>query len=387
MIENEYYNFGFSTFGPFLYGFSNWLIEKAVKNSSYQKTFLFARDGYMMKKAIDEQLGKNQFNYEYVYFSRKSIRQALLYNTSGFSDSLKYISKERYITYGKLLEYYGFDYSNSLNICKKENIDINEQILLKNILTNARALHLYKKYKTLIETNSKKQANLLLQYLNQINFTGSIAIVDIGWHGSMQYYLEQFAKEHKLSVKMTGYYLGTETEPEVIGPTYGYIYSNNNLNLKKDLLCCFGLLERLFQSEVGSTFGYKLTNKKVEPVFDKYEYENDKKLVSHIQDMQKGAIACIKANAQNMRKQSKQKLIFPLIKVGKNPNLKQTQLFKDYYLMDGSKEYFVSQKSLFKYSPRELMHALSNSPWKTGFMKSAFKIPFPYYKIYDVLKK
>lgn len=387
MIENEYYNFGFSTFGPFLYGFSNWLIEKAVKNSSYQKTFLFARDGYMMKKAIDEQLGENQYNYEYVYFSRKSIRQALLYNTSGFSDSLKYISKERYITYGKLLEYYGFDYSSSLNICKKENIDINEQISLKNILTNVRALHLYKKYKATIEINSKKQADLLLQYLNQINFIGSVAIVDIGWHGSMQYYLEQFAKEHKLSVKMTGYYLGTETKPEVVGPTFGYIYSNKNLNLKKDLLCCFGLLERLFQSEVGSTFGYKLINKKVKPVFGEYEYENDKKLISHIQDMQKGAIACIKANAQNMKRQSKKKLIFPLIKVGKTPNLKQTQLFKDYYLMDGSKEYFVSQKKLFKYSPKEFVHALSNSPWKTGFMKSAFKIPFPYYKIYDVLKK
>ena len=138
------------------------------------------------------------------------------------------------------MEYYGFDYSSSLNICKKENIDINEQILLKNILTNVRALHLYKKYKATIEINSKKQADLLLQYLNQINFIGSVAIVDIGWHGSMQYYLEQFAKEHKLSVKMTGYYLGTETKPEVVGPTFGYIYSNKNLNLKKDLLCCFG---------------------------------------------------------------------------------------------------------------------------------------------------
>lgn len=387
MIKNSYYNFGFSKFGPFLYGFSNWLIKNVITNTDYSKTFLFARDGYMMKKAIDEQVEKGKYNYEYVYFSRKSIRQALLYNTSSFSDSLKYISRERYITYGKLLEYYGFDYKTSLEICEKEKINIDEQILLKSILTNRQAFYLYKKLKKIININSKKQATLLLKYLNQIDFAGSVAIVDIGWHGSMQYYLEQFAREHEISVKIIGYYLGTETKPEVTGKTFGYVYANDNLKLKKDLLCCFGLLERLFQSRVGSTFGYRLEGKKVCPILGEYEYKNDKKLISHINDMQEGAIACIRYLTQDKRKRSKLDFILPLIKVGKTPTLAQTELFKDFYLMDGSKEYFVSQKSLFRYSPKEFMHSLSNSPWKTGFMKSVFKVPFPYYKIYDLLKK
>lgn len=39
----------------------------------------------------------------------------------------------------------------------------------------------------------------------------------------------------------------------------------------------------------------------------------------------------------------------------------------------------MSQKKLVQYKPRELMHALSNSVWKTGFLKSVFKIPFPYF--------
>lgn len=118
---------------------------------------------------------------------------------------------------------------------------------------------------------------------------------------------------------------------------------------------------------------------------DNYEYKDDKELIQHIKDMQVGALNFVKVNLSN--KLENIDLINPLVNAGKSPTLSETKLFKDYYLMDGSKIFFIPQKAIYKYSIKEFVHALSNSRWKTGFMKAAFKIDFPYYKIYSLLKK
>ena len=344
--NNQYYNFGYNKFGPFLYGFSRWL-DKNLNKHAYDKVFFFARDGYMMIKAT-KLICPNDLGKEYVYFSRKSICQALLYDTNTLEDSLRYISKEKYISYGKLLEYFGFNYKEAKNICLLNEIDIDEELEFTNILNNKTVKKIYSLLKEKINKKSKNQANLLKQYLKQISFKGNIAIVDIGWYGSMQYYLEKFAKMHNIPVHITGYYVGIEQSDNVIGNCYGYVYSKKNLKRKKDLLCCFGLLERLFQSREGSTLGYRLEKNKVVPTLDNYEYKDNKELIQHIKDMQVGALNFVKVNLSN--KLENMDLINPLINAGKSPTLSETKLFKDYYLMDGSKIFFIPQKVIYKYS-------------------------------------
>ena len=77
----------------------------------------------------------------------------------------------------------------------------------------------------------------------------------------------------------------------------------------------------------------------------------------------------------------------PLLRFGRKPSLADTKLFSFFYNTDGSKAYYTSQKPLYRYRPKELIRALSDSPWKTGFMKSAFKVPLPYYTVYRLMKK
>lgn len=80
-------------------------------------------------------------------------------------------------------------------------------------------------------------------------------------------------------------------------------------------------------------------------------------------------------------------LYMPLMKFGMYPTLSQTKIFRFFYTTDGKKTYFLPQKNVFCYSPKEFFLALSNSMWKTGFMKEAFKIPFPYYWIYKFIRR
>ena len=73
--QEKYYEFGREYFGPFLLGFTRWL-HSEIKKQEIQKVFFFARDGWMMERAF-RLIVKSNIEEGYVYFSRKSIRQAL----------------------------------------------------------------------------------------------------------------------------------------------------------------------------------------------------------------------------------------------------------------------------------------------------------------------
>ena len=120
--SSNYYRFGVEVFGPFLYSYTYWLYS-SIKKTKQLKVFFLSRDGYMMKKAFDI-LNTDNIPCEYVYFSRKSIRQSLLNKCNTYSESLQYLTWERYLTFGKILEYYGFSENERFEISKKYKISL-----------------------------------------------------------------------------------------------------------------------------------------------------------------------------------------------------------------------------------------------------------------------
>ena len=130
--KNEYYDFGYNYFGPFLFGFAKWLYENL---NGIEKVFFLSRDGYMMIKAFDY-IADNSIESKYVYFSRKSIRQALLWRTNSYLDSLKYLSNQRFISFGTILEYYGFDEKKRRDIAEFYKIPLEKDFIFSNLKTN-----------------------------------------------------------------------------------------------------------------------------------------------------------------------------------------------------------------------------------------------------------
>lgn len=385
--KSEYYQFGWKYFGPLLYGFTLWL-KNQLQKTDIHKVFFFSRDGYMMKKAFELLQFDQMYDIEYVYFSRKSLRQALLYKTDQYPDSLQYLGWEKYVTLAKILEYYGFSKNECIELAEKYKWDLQKEYGYDNLQKNQEVKQIYECLKGTIISKSVQQRDFMLMYLKQIDMQGQSAIVDIGWQGSMQYCLEQFLKDNHFSTTIHGYYIGISLQYSIHGFCNGYLYSPNHMQLRKSLLCCFGIMEKLFQSCEGSTDGYEIKNEKILPVLGDYEYIDKKDLIHAIQEWQTGAIDYIqKIKRYDVKDLDYIKLAMPLIRVGKNPSLKEVKLFSNFYNIDGVKEYYVSQKGLLQYKPKELTHALSNSVWKTGFMKSVFKIPFPYFCIYRVFRR
>ena len=187
---------------------------------------------------------------------------------------------------------------------------------------------------------------------------------------------------------MNGYYVGTNPIKPHKGKSEGYLYNEGNLLLRKSVLCFLGGYEKLFQSLEGSTDGYTTEGDKVVPLLKPYEYEDDCEIQSYVQDLQTGALDYVRQGVGNhLMFDNKRDAYSKLIRFGKSPSYTETQMFRFFYIADGGRSYFLPQKSILRYSPKEFMLALSNSVWKTGFLKAAFWLPFPYYWIYNLIRK
>ena len=379
---NDYYNFGVSTAGPFLYGYISWLCGQTARYSP-QKIFFFSRDGYLMQKAYEIVSGNK--NSKYICFSRNSLRQALLYESRDFADSLKYFGDERYISVGALLQYYGFNAAERNEICIARGLNIDSEHPLKDLASVKPLQNLYRELSGEILRRSREQNELLADYLAQNGFSGDCASVDIGWHGRMQYYLDEFCALNGICARQHGYYVGVSPVSMLRSPASGYLYGSRNDKMRKKVLCFFGVLEKIFQSLEGSVCGYSRSGGAVVPLTEEYEYADDAVVRRSIADMQNGALDFVRAACG--RQMETKHLVSKLLDFGANPTLADVKLFSFMYNVDGVKCYFTAQKSLFKYKLSEFVHALSNSPWKTGFLKSAFKLPLPYFALYSVLRK
>lgn len=386
---NNYYQFGEKIFGPFLYGFVKWLRKKIVSNGD-TKIFFFSRDGYIMQKAYQLIEEKEPLNLvqNYVYFSRNSLRRALLWKCKNYEESLKYLSKERFTEFAEIMSYYGLDEGELSGALEKLAIGWNDNLIFEELPGNEKVKKVYDDFKDVIFERSYRQYETLVAYLNQIGMYGNCAIVDIGWHGSMQYYLELLIEMAGLDTTVTGYNVGVNPIGSLKGKTEGYLFNKENLKLRKPVLCFFGVIEKLFQSLEGSTDHYTVDDTKICPVLKPYEYEDDKVIQSYIVELQNGALEYIRKilNCAVTMDNSADSYL-RLLEYGKKPNYKETQIFKFFYNVDGGKLYFLPQKKIFNYGLKEFIYAFSNSAWKTGFMKAAFRIPFPYFWIYSLIKR
>lgn len=390
MNMNQYSHFGYNIFGPFLNDFTKWLRFELQKQKP-NKIFFFSRDGFMMQKAynIMEKNNTLGISQEYVYFSRNSLRRALLWTCQTYEDSLIFLTRQRHITFSEIASYYGITENNCKNFLERNNVKWNDIIEFGNLRRNTIIHNLFNEYKKNIFQISREQYNDVICYLQQIKMNGNVAIVDIGWHGSMQYYLELIIKHASINADITGYYLGINPIVPLNGKVKGYLYNTSEDKLRKMMLCFLGGAEKLFQSLEGSTDNYCRIDERIEIIKKPYEFEYDETIKQYITDWQNGALNYIEKMESFQQKNALigKKAYMPLIKVGINPTYKETQLFRFFYTWDGEKIYFIPQKPLYKYKPKEFIHALSQSMWKTGFMKAAFRIPFPYYWIYKLIRK
>lgn len=402
MID-PYYKFGYEKFGPFLWGYVKWL-HSDFKKENIKKVFFFSRDGYIMKKAYDL-LYHDDIKDMYLEVSRRSLRVPILWLNSSFENYINMISPSKLVTIQSIFDGAGLDINNYKELLTKYDFTKESTLDRSEILNNNQLKKLYTELLPEILKKSKSEYKLLQQYLNQQGVSGKFAMVDIGWGGSMERYLTQTLDTLHIPHDIYGYYIGvadyyTKNIKEFPLKMKGYLFDFKNDNKAVDKRSSFvGLFESLFLEQAGSVENYKREgNDKVVSNRYPYEYLDDNKptfeLIS-VKKIQKGAIDFIKDVQHdfvlsNVLKFDSDELYQGIEQTGMQPNKEDLNLFADFHFYDeGRDDKLAAPAGLFSYMehPKKLKEDFLVSRWKIGFMKKMFKLPLPYQKMYEQMRK
>lgn len=384
--QNIYQQFGYECFGPVLYGFVKWLHE-LVGN---KKIFFFARDGYMVKKVYDALYPAQ--STDYIYLSRRSLSVPLLWKHNAWEEFSKYITVTRFFTLRTLLERLGLEPEKYEQEAKRHHLSLETGLRESDFLQNTNLKSLYLQIQHDIITNSKQEFESLIAYFKQKQFQGNIAVMDIGWNGSMQRYLVELMNLAGVHISMNGYYFGMRNQLNHT-QVHGYLYEPSHMQLEPAFSFMQGLFESFFLSEEGSTQRYKLCDQIGKPVLYQPEYQESDAEYKAFQAVQQGALAFCEdygaSVSSHLKEYSAEIYSHNLLRFGICPKLADVALFGDFRFYDTNVVRLAKPDSLITYisHPKRFIRDFSYAVWKAGFMKRCFKIKAPYMKFYVLLKK
>lgn len=201
-IKNEY-DFGYSIIGPVVSDYMMWTVKNALKDN--RDLLFLAREGYLydniftiMKKHMPQidcynKLSSSGIKGEYLLVSRRAMTVCNLRNEEDIKDALSiyYEGSLKQL----ILSRFGINAENKLDDCK---------VFLPN-----EADKVFKLIETLCEDilkNAAFERNNYIQYYNRVSSNmGNISVLDIGYAGSIQYYLSKLTGD-----VFDGYYFATD---------------------------------------------------------------------------------------------------------------------------------------------------------------------------------
>ncbi len=382
MQENKiiqfFSDFGYEKFGPLLLLFSKWL-QKELEKKQIKKVYFLARDGFIMKKAFDIINDNKNIKSSYFYASRRSIIVPSLWKLNKADEILDVIAFNKNISIKSFLKKVGLDnYKKVEYFLIKYNYTLDTSI---NLVNSKNFKNFLKEIFPLIKENSKQEYISFQKYIEVEKFTGKVAIVDIGWFGSMQKALNNIVND----ANVYGYYFGLIPDAKMCNDSFGFLFdTNKNKDIYEKFHYFINIFEFLFLAQHGSVKRFINNQEFVE--FYEYEYKNmiEKDIAETIQ---KEALKYIATNKNE--KLSHKEVINNFMSEFLNPNLKTAQLFGNIKFKDDEFKYIAKPQKFLSYIFKitNLKLDFINSAWRIGFMKRLFIIPLPYYKINCFLRK
>lgn len=382
--ENTYYKLGYEVLGVLLYGYTNWLIRE-LREKNIDKIFFLAREGACLKRAFDI-INDNEIESKYLYASRRSTRVPLLKDINNFEDIFKIVKMRKITDIKSFFINVGLDVSNYSELLLKYNYL--ETTNIKNI---GKIDQFFEEIKPDIIENAEKEEKNLLGYLKQENFTGVLAVADVGWEGTMQNGLSSLSEKFGLNADVTGFYIGQSqaakkyVDAGIKAKAYLFDYTSNGYDEIRPFL---NLFESFFLAQHGTTLKYEYKDDKYSPVLDECEYSDEEKEI--FKKIQNGAIQFINDYKEYIDDgvDLYPECSFLGIKtLGLNPTLKDVNLFCNITYLETIKATFASPRNIFYYiiHPKELYIDFCNCSWKIGFLKKLFKVKINYFKLYQRL--
>ena len=247
----EYFeDFGYKCFGPILKEFSIWLMSELNKEN-IKNVFFLARDGMMIKKSFDLLNKDNGIKSTYLYASRRSIIVPSLWKLNNTYDIFKKISFNSSVKLRYFLKKVGLEDIDLTAYMKKYELSYESTINLNLLEKEENFNKFLDEIFDIIKENSYNEYLNMKNYLDRMNVNGKIAVVDIGWHGTMQKALCSIVD----NADIYGYYMGIiPNNKDNSIKQKGFIFDeNNNENIYNKFRYFMGIFEFMFLAREGST--------------------------------------------------------------------------------------------------------------------------------------
>lgn len=378
---------GYECMGPLLYGFAVWLYHNLL-SENIKDVFFLSRDGYILKKAFDKINPDKSIRSTYFYASRRALRVPMLARELSYQEYIERNYWPQVITMGYFLHTLGIE-ENEKEICKNQDIPYHYSISRDDILNDDIFLQAYKKLKNIVKVNAISECENLVHYIRQENMNGKFAIIDIGWHGNMQYNLLKIFREiiGDSGVDIKGYYVGIskvknhKDEISMKGYCFDGDLNSDLFDLERNVN---ELFEQIFLAPHGSVKTYCLSDNKIEPVF--YELEQtDIHSKDILESYQNGALEFVDAFSSNfgLMEISGRYAISGILKQFTAPTWEDAInwgniVFKD---VDERKVITAKNKKYYFKHPGAFFMDYKRSIWKEGFLRVTLKRDMDYYRI------
>lgn len=377
--KNKYYGLGYNKFGELFKAFKEWL-DANLTSEKYDHIFFLAREGLFLQRlyAID----KKKDESKYLYVSRRSLTVPRLYYNNKYEDLDKVIVFSRAFTAKTFLKRLGIEKTDE-EILEKTGI-LPDQIFYKDsYLKDKNLKKMYDIFYDEIISNAKSEWISLIRYLKVNRFEGKVAIVDIGWNGTMQNALQKIIDDSGLSVnKLDGYYLGINSQNIKQGRAHGFLYEDEKNKNSIKVAGSYGLFELITLAHHGSVKCYS-GDEYCTPIL--YEYMDNSNID---QDLKK--IDCIQEGIIDYIRYSERKSEYSACwDTFINPSKIDIELLGHLPFFDAeySKLLNSSDWKYYFLNPKKFKDDFYLSVWKIGFLKKVFKAKLPYYKAYEKLRR
>lgn len=279
-FNSDPYLIGYYALGMYVYGVTKWILDET--NDSYDKVSFMARDGYLILESykIMKELYSNPAVEEYLYVSRKALIPVMIVDKLDFYKLSEIIeiqthSPKNVIKYVKNI--LDIDEEKLEKLCKEQNISYTKKF------QNNEEFNRY--IKILVdnfydEARHKEKREKLKEYFNKI-MGDKPATFDVGYSGRPEFYLT-----HLCGKSIDTLFLNINRDDALEYSKVGNFKLKTYFEAKPTTTG--NAYELLFSKLAPSCIGYNITEKGVEPVFEKYE--NSYQVEQMVGIMQKAAI-------------------------------------------------------------------------------------------------
>lgn len=279
-FNSDPYLIGYYALGMYVYGVTKWILDET--NDSYDKVSFMARDGYLILESykIMKELYSNPAVEEYLYVSRKALIPVMIVDKLDFYKLSEIIeiqthSPKNVIKYVKNI--LDIDEEKLEKLCKEQNISYTKKF------QNNEEFNRY--IKILVdnfydEVRHKEKREKLKEYFNKI-MGDKPATFDVGYSGRPEFYLT-----HLCGKSIDTLFLNINRDDALEYSKVGNFKLKTYFEAKPT--ATGNAYELLFSKLAPSCIGYNITEKGVEPVFEKYE--NSYQVEQMVGIMQKAAI-------------------------------------------------------------------------------------------------